>query len=173
MKKILGVLSLVVFAIAFIIALRQPISIVFLIIVLVVPLKYIDKIGREIASLLIIFGSVFVLFFVNSMVPLWGDRYKEHEELVRISESDRQKRYNNMNVISASNSGVKSVLKDPESANFKNQSVGRDGYVCGQVNAKNSFGAYSGFKKYLSKNGMTVIDDGGSEFLKLWGEICR
>jgi hypothetical protein len=47
MKKILGVLSLVVFAIAFIIALRQPISIVFLFAVLVIPLKYIDKIGGK------------------------------------------------------------------------------------------------------------------------------
>ncbi|PLM23201.1 hypothetical protein CWN58_25500, partial [Klebsiella quasipneumoniae] len=93
MKKILGVLSLVVFAIAFIIALRQPISIVFLFAVLVIPLKYIDKIGGEIASLLIILGSVFVLFFVNSMVPLWGEKYENHEELMRISENDRQKRY--------------------------------------------------------------------------------
>ncbi|WP_167876807.1 hypothetical protein [Klebsiella quasipneumoniae] len=48
----------------------------------------------------------------------------------------------------------------------------RDGYVCGQVNAKNSFGAYSGFKRYVSKSGMTIIDDGGAEFSKLWGEIC-
>ncbi|HBX8260339.1 MULTISPECIES: hypothetical protein [Klebsiella pneumoniae complex] len=172
MKKILGVLSLVVFAISFIIALRQPISIVFLFAVLVIPLKYIDKIGGEIASLLIILGSVFVLFFVNSMVPLWGERYENREELMRISENDRQKRYNNMNVISASNPSVKAELKDPESATFKNQIVGRDGYVCGQVNAKNSFGAYSGFKRYVSKSGMTIIDDGGTEFSKLWGEIC-
>ncbi|HBY1389871.1 TPA: hypothetical protein MIQ18_24840 [Klebsiella pneumoniae] len=172
MKKILGVLSLVVFAIAIIIALRQPISIVFLFAVLVIPLKYIDKIGGEIASLLIILGSVFVLFFVNSMVPLWGERYENHEELMRISENDRQKRYNNMNVISASNPSVKAELKDPESATFKNQIIGRDGYVCGQVNAKNSFGAYAGFKRYVSKSGITIIDDGGTEFSKLWGEIC-
>lgn len=135
MKKILGVLSLVVFAIAFIIALRQPISIVFLFAVLVIPLKYMDNIGREIASLLIILGSVFVLFFVNSMVPLWGERYENHEELMRISENDRQKRYNNMNVISARNPSVKAELKDPESATFKNQTVGRDGYVCGLISS--------------------------------------
>ncbi|WP_228723216.1 hypothetical protein [Klebsiella pneumoniae] len=146
MKKILGVLSLVVFAIAFIIALRQPISIVFLFAVLVIPLKYIDKIGGEIASLLIILGSVFVLFFVNSMVPLWGERYENHEELMRISENDRQKRYNNMNVISASNPSVKAELKDPESATFKNQIIGRDGYVCGQVNAKTALVHMLGLK---------------------------
>ncbi|MBW6023369.1 hypothetical protein CGB74_26660, partial [Klebsiella pneumoniae] len=106
------------------------------------------------------------------MVPLWGEKYENHEELMRISENDRQKRYNNMNVISASNPSVKAELKDPESATFKNQIIGRDGYVCGQVNAKNSFGAYAGFKRYVSKSGITIIDDGGTEFSKLWGEIC-
>jgi hypothetical protein len=73
MKKILGVLSLVVFAIAFIIALRQPISIVFLFAVLVIPLKYIDKIGGEIASLLIILGSVFVLFLLTQWSLCGGE----------------------------------------------------------------------------------------------------
>lgn len=42
---------------------------------------------------------------------------------MRISENDRQKRYDNMNVISASNPSVKAELKDPESATFKTRSL--------------------------------------------------
>ncbi|HCW3121839.1 TPA: hypothetical protein OXC77_004719 [Enterobacter roggenkampii] len=46
---------------------------------------------------------------------------------------------------------VKDTLKDPESAKF--ESFFRDfgentGYVCGYVNAKNSYGAYTGKKPY-------------------------
>ena len=47
---------------------------------------------------------------------------------------------------------VRERLKDPESANFRDlvvrQFKGKDA-VCGQVNAKNGFGAYVGFQKFV------------------------
>lgn len=52
---------------------------------------------------------------------------------------------------------VRGVLKDPGSANFKITKVGIDvaslngtrfNHVCGEVNAKNSFGGYTGFKRF-------------------------
>lgn len=39
---------------------------------------------------------------------------------------------------------VKEQLIDPTSATFKNQKG-----ICGEVNAKNKFGGYTGFKKYI------------------------
>lgn len=65
---------------------------------------------------------------------------------------------------------VKLTLKDPDSAKFRNQSSS-----CGEVNAKNSFGAYTGFKRFISMDGNTVIEGGGvptSEFNRLWTRIC-
>lgn len=50
---------------------------------------------------------------------------------------------------------VKDMLKDPESAQFRNvkiavNTVGEKS-VCGQVNAKNSYGGYTGFKSFYAK----------------------
>ncbi|KAF1692743.1 hypothetical protein CSC62_14000 [Pseudoxanthomonas jiangsuensis] len=43
-------------------------------------------------------------------------------------------------------------LIDPSSAQFRNMLVG-DGVVCGEVNGKNRFGAYVGFKPFLVSQG--------------------
>ncbi|KHE04764.1 MULTISPECIES: hypothetical protein [Citrobacter] len=53
--------------------------------------------------------------------------------------------------IRAGESLVKETLKDPESAKFESffhSSGENDGYVCGTVNAKNSYGGYTGKKKF-------------------------
>jgi len=39
---------------------------------------------------------------------------------------------------------VRERLKDPDSAHFGRSTVNAAGIVCGSVNAKNSFGGYSG-----------------------------
>lgn len=55
-------------------------------------------------------------------------------------------------------------LKDSESARFKKVVILDDGATCGQVNSKNSFGAYSGFEPFmamkLSTGKFYVIDVG-------------
>ncbi|TKI02661.1 hypothetical protein [Martelella alba] len=60
---------------------------------------------------------------------------------------------------------VMSALKDPGSADFRNlhyyvKTQNKDGttvgFVCGEVNAKNSFGAYTGFKKFMVPAGVGV-----------------
>ena len=43
---------------------------------------------------------------------------------------------------------VKAKLKDPESSKFKNIKLSEDMSFCGDVNAKNGFGGYSGFSKF-------------------------
>ncbi|WP_440940009.1 hypothetical protein [Immundisolibacter sp.] len=51
-------------------------------------------------------------------------------------------------------------LRDPDSANFRNVETvtyttptgGRVPYVCGEVNAKNSFGGYVGFRRFYVAN---------------------
>lgn len=71
---------------------------------------------------------------------------------------------------------VKAKLKDPESAVFQNQFIGIKGAPCGEVNAKNSFGGFGGFKRYISAGAeLTVLESDmeSSEFETSWRQICR
>jgi hypothetical protein len=50
-------------------------------------------------------------------------------------------------------------FKDPSSLQFQHESVTATGWLCGEVNAKNSYGAYGGFTRFVT-NGyvQTYID---------------
>lgn len=54
----------------------------------------------------------------------------------------------------AGESNIKAMLKDEDSAEFRNEFVSRlDGgnlMLCGQVNSKNSFGAYTGYSRFIA-----------------------
>ncbi|WP_425099179.1 hypothetical protein [Tropicibacter sp. S64] len=67
-------------------------------------------------------------------------------------------------------SEVRERLKDPSSAEFGTIKAAQDGHiitVCGFVNAKNSYGAYTGRKPFYGmltqSRGFSVIALGGSE----------
>ena len=67
---------------------------------------------------------------------------------------------------------VKANLKDPDSAEFRNQRG-----MCGEVNAKNSFGGYNGFKRFMAASEELVVIEGDglmepSEFEKAWSQMC-
>lgn len=68
---------------------------------------------------------------------------------------------------------VKATLKDPNSAKFRNQVK-----FCGEVNAKNSFGAYNGFIRYAAPNKELVLFDNSDNaedidtFNRVWNELC-
>lgn len=63
-------------------------------------------------------------------------------------------------------------LKDPDSAEFRNQHG-----ICGEVNSKNSFGGYSGFKRYVATSKSLVVIEGegmaDDEFEKVWQQFCN
>jgi hypothetical protein len=44
---------------------------------------------------------------------------------------------------------VADLMKDPSSAQFRNVRVTPTGNVCGEVNAKNGYGAYAGFSRFV------------------------
>lgn len=74
---------------------------------------------------------------------------------------------------------VKANLKDSESALFSDdrivESKDRKGiyYLCGLVNAKNSYGAYTGFKRFFAGHPNAVmIDDGTTMFDDVWQDMC-
>ncbi|NKA33228.1 hypothetical protein GO300_01294 [Ralstonia solanacearum] len=74
---------------------------------------------------------------------------------------------------------VKQHLRDPDSAEFRNTKYGPDvgagKALCGEVNAKNGFGGYAGFRRFVSRpDGSVTIDDGDARhaFNDLWFQVC-
>lgn len=64
--------------------------------------------------------------------------------------------------------GLKHFLKDSDSAKFRDVFISRyeDGVVaCGEVNAKNSYGAYSGFSKFVQTS---IVDSD-----EVWSHFCN
>lgn len=72
---------------------------------------------------------------------------------------------------------VKRRLKDPDSAKFQNQFIGKRGFPCGEVNSKNGFGGFTGYKRYIVVSAeLTVIEGENmelSEFDTSWNEGCK
>ena len=70
---------------------------------------------------------------------------------------------------------VREILRDPDSAVFDNMHPHIDG-VCGEVNAKNGFGGYTGKTAFVYVNVMheAVIDPRihNASFVKLWNRVC-
>lgn len=65
-------------------------------------------------------------------------------------------------------------LKDPGSAQFKSAFVNGISY-CGEVNAKNSYGGYNGFKRFVALHGIATIEDPADisgSFENVWRDSC-
>lgn len=68
---------------------------------------------------------------------------------------------------------VLGTLRDPGSAQFRNQRGG-----CGEVNAKNSFGGYPGYRRFIAASKELVFIEGenglsGAEFQTVWDRVCK
>ncbi|NNH02217.1 hypothetical protein HLH18_15605 [Acinetobacter sp. ANC 5414] len=66
---------------------------------------------------------------------------------------------------------LKKFLKDPDSAEIRN----RNGN-CGEVNSKNSFGGYTGFRRFIASSTVIAVDGenmNSDEFQKAWNQICK
>lgn len=66
--------------------------------------------------------------------------------LVALSGCDRAKEARQ---IKAAEAAIAAQLRDPSSAQFRNVHVPAIGVVCGEVNGKNGFGAYNGFRRFM------------------------
>lgn len=92
------------------------------------------------------------------------------------SEADKQRRLNSQ-MQHLGESYVKGKLKDAGSAEFRHQFISLKGAPCGEVNARNSFGGYTGFIRYIAASKDLTIVDGvnieSAEFEKVWREFCQ
>ena len=72
---------------------------------------------------------------------------------------------------------VKQMLKDPSTVQFQNVFVSRKAgmpIVCGRVNAKISFGAYSGYQRFVSgaEQRLTFLENEVEGFIPMWQQLC-
>ena len=66
------------------------------------------------------------------------------------SSQEAQRNAEIANIIPNAEQRISDRLKDPSSAQFRNVFVSENGhYVCGEVNSKNGFGGYTGFKHFV------------------------
>lgn len=78
----------------------------------------------------------------------------------------------------AAEHAVKARLKDPGSASFSGMFVSWHSgspVVCGRVNAKNSFGGFAGFTRFVAAGNDTAFlesDMAAGEMEKAWGKLC-
>ncbi len=93
----------------------------------------------------------FAIFTLILVVILVGSYY------VYFEYKDKEK----LKVIETARLPITNMLKDPLSAQFRNESIlSNNKTVCGEVNAKNSIGGYVGFKNYISDGNYYLIEGG-------------
>ncbi len=71
---------------------------------------------------------------------------------------------------------VKEKILEPGQAQFRNQFIGKGGAPCGEVNAKDAFGGYIGYQRYISvARDLTLLaqDVPPAEFEAQWRQLCR
>jgi hypothetical protein len=71
---------------------------------------------------------------------------------------------------------VREKVLEPSQARFRNQFIGKGGAPCGEVNAKDAFGGYIGYQRYISvARDLTLLaqDVSPAEFEAQWQQLCR
>lgn len=198
MNKVFVILAFIFLVVTCTFAIREPISLVFIIGSFLLIGYVFAKVGQKaefnnrlssserkgtlrfcavgflVASLA---ANVCFLFWVNSKTPIFGDAYVERQQYEEIRDGLKKQviaqEEEKLSRTYDAKESVKSSLKDASSAEFSDERDGKDGAICGYVNAKNSFGAYAGKTRYISISGQSSIDDGSQEFESLWGKLCN
>lgn len=87
----------------------------------------------------------------------------------------QQEKWFGAETIVAAERAVRDELKDPDAAQFKdvraNYTEEFGVVACGRVNAKNEFGGYTGFRRFVS-SGKSVILEGRDNVTDAWVGAC-
>lgn len=114
-----------------------------------------------------------VILFAIFGASVWN---ANANDLPPAEKKAQQEKWFGAKTIVAAKRAVKSTLKDPDSAEFKDVYVNYTeeyGVVaCGRVNAKNSLGGYTGDKAFVS-GGKSVILEGRDDIKSAWKDACQ
>ena len=177
-ERIILITAILFFLITCFYAYRAPISFVFLIPTIITVFVIVDKNhgGEGYLGLSSILACLIFLFLTNAQVPIFGDAYglrKQRNDMKNeITRKAKEEEQQQLNYILNAREHIKEKLKDPSSAKFSGEFVGRNGSVCGYVNAKNSFGGYTGESRYIFSVSFSAIDEGITSFNKEWERQC-
>lgn len=108
--------------------------------------------------------AAIAIYMYATRAPSGGSQQASTPQDVRLNEIKLQRLVR---------SWVVAGLKDPDSAQFRNQYG-----VCGEVNAKNALGGYVGYRRFIAvRQDLVVMDDGlttsPSDFEKVWATSCN
>lgn len=91
---------------------------------------------------------------------------------------------NSVEIKTSAELNLRSLLKDPDSAKYRNQFLAQiDGgnlMLCGEVNSKNSFGGFTGFKRFIASpnpDAPSIVDGetggiSGADFDNAYRMVC-
>lgn len=120
----------------------------------------------SVSALVLLSGCV----AANRVAPIDALRHGVMEDVNRYSntfEDFMKSGKSDAEGLAAAKAQVASSLKDQDSAKFRNVVIRPYGYgrvVCGEVNAKNSYGGYVGFTRFVASNEESAIEDNSSQY---------
>lgn len=108
---------------------------------------------------------------ILAMLTISGIAYAAPKEAAK--EKKLQER-RDAQMIDTAKKAISYSLVDPDSAKFREVFIAPNQVaVCGEVNAKNSFGGYVGFRKFMYSPAKQGIDGDGSYFVEArWEDRC-
>ncbi|HEJ7996881.1 TPA: hypothetical protein SMI16_002310 [Serratia liquefaciens] len=175
MNKIVGSVALLCFCAAVYFGTREVMSLLIIIPLSLLCLSVIEKVGIIPSCLGVIIVSVASVLWVNSIAPIFGEAYTLKQKSKAL-EADANREA--VSVIISGQNAVKSKVKDPSSVKFMNDFTSfhaGEGYYCGLVDSKNSFGAYTGMQRFVS-NGVvsgTFLQEEVNDFSSVWDKFCK
>ncbi|WP_335954036.1 hypothetical protein [Acinetobacter higginsii] len=123
---------------------------------------------RRLGKLLLILLAVYVVAIILSKaLDLKSNTSSSNSS---DQEAQRQERDRIINIEVESEMTLRKFLKDSDSAEIRNQNE-----YCGEVNSKNAFGGYTGFKRYIASPTLVAIEGenmSSSEFQSAWNKVC-
>lgn len=173
MQKYIGIAAFIIFCATIYFALRAPMSLLLIIPVCLLIGVASEKVGVIMASAGVVIVCAISLFWVHSKSPIWGDRYETRLRYEEIKKQEKQEKLDDSYRVMNAESAVRQSMKDPAAAKFKMSKLMPNGAVCGQVNGKNSLGAYTGYERFIYYSGIATIDDGSPSFSSTWNSNCN
>ncbi|SVM42928.1 Uncharacterised protein [Klebsiella pneumoniae] len=161
MKRIIGAFTLLVFCITVFFASREWMALLVVIPLSLLCLSGMEKLGAIPCFIGVIVVCAISILWINSITPLWGERYAERQDYEKVKDDIRGQEIQEIKQISIA-----------QVSDFSGEKVNSNAVVCGYVNAKNSLGAYSGKDRYIY-NGAAYIDDGSGDFASMWASLCK
>ena len=121
-------------------------------------------------------GCLFMVLAGLLLLPVVRAKLSAEKEAKEASqkqqrETEKQQRNNIIAIQTDSRIALKNYLKDPDSADIRNHHGN-----CGEVNSKNGFGGYTGFKRFIASSAIVAIEGenmDSDEFQKAWDQVCK